>query len=179
MKINVREYLLYYHQVQFLMDKILARCAQYTGNANMVFASCGGERRGDHMAILEKCHDTKTFESNSMNAICRADRLKTICIFPKNNPEMSIDRLQNTHFGGPRLLYEVGKIIKAEEYNEEIYTGIQYYKTPQAAFYCDIQPLLGEMKYTGEYCNYNIDGTVYAIYYFDNGEMKSSNLRPW
>jgi antitoxin component YwqK of YwqJK toxin-antitoxin module len=151
---------------------LLKKCAKYTKSEYYVYkACCDVLSKKDNMSkkwlvVMKKIKGTQTNEDRSEviyfnNAKFRANKLKVIKIFNKNNPDLTKKFITNK-YENKKLRYIVGRIVKIDDYDEDLEivcsNGIHYFKTLEPAYYYgDIQKY-----YTGKW-----------IYWHDNGQKSS------
>lgn len=125
------------------------------------------------IVIMQKLKETKTNEERKrvyekMLAKFRADKLKVIEIFNAIDPDETTTMIVN-RFNKKTLTYEVGKIVEADKYDENIDKvcsgGVHYFKSLDAAFYFN-RPLAG---CTGYWFDINGDGGIDYVLKYING----------
>lgn len=123
--------------------------SQYMNNNNYVFKTLSD----NFIAILKKLDDTITNEDRfgvifKENAKFRANKLECIQIFSKFDPK-DTRRIGYSLFSG--FIYEVGKIILPDNYDENIdiicAPGIHYFLSLNATFYYDMSLKIGNLNF--------------------------------
>lgn len=159
------------------LDKLNEKCKLYAKDECYVYKLCynilNDESKDKRwMVIMQKLKlsGTKTNEKrknvvNKAHAKFRSNKLYIVDIFDifdSNITKTQIVHECDTGFKLIRILYEIGKIIECDQYDENIdkicTRGIHYFKTPITAYYYRDVP----KKYTGHW-----------ITWYDSGQKAS------
>jgi hypothetical protein len=160
-----------------MLSKCIEFCRQYENNPNVVYKTCG-----DYIVVLEKQKDTLTNENRTgivdpMHAKFRADKLKVLCIFHKQNPNIQQYCVENTMYLRKKCntLYMCGSVIKVSNYNKNLSevctTGLHYFKSVEAAYYYGLN--IKDCRYTGEYITWRSSGQIATHHEYINGQVSA------
>jgi hypothetical protein len=135
-----------------------------------VYKSCN-----NYIVSLEKLPDTKTNEERPVHdknhAKFRADKLKVVKIEHKLN-KTSINLITNSSFKGKEKIYEVGKVVNVDDFNENIYdtyaSGIHYFLTSETAFAYEFTI---PSDYSGKISYWESDGMENSYTVYKNGKV--------
>jgi antitoxin component YwqK of YwqJK toxin-antitoxin module len=153
-----------------MLSKCIEFCQQYP--ADIVYKSCG-----EHIVVLEKLSDTITNENRDnigepMHAKFRANKLKVLCIFSKDNPIDQLDFIENTSYTPNIITYRRGETIEIKNFdtnlNEVCAEGIHYFKSLESAYYYS-RPI--DKKYTGGCVYWHDNGQCAAMHNYVDGQL--------
>jgi isocitrate dehydrogenase kinase/phosphatase len=110
--------------------ELLKKCAKYTTNESYVYKICcdilskKDKTSRKWLVVMKKIKGTQTNEDRSEvadfnHAKFRANKLKVIKIFNKNNPDLTKQSIINK-YDEKKLRYTVGRIVKIDDYDRKI-----------------------------------------------------------
>ena len=150
-----------------------SKISQLLTDPDMRFKSC----QVKYIVVLKMLPCTKTNESRTTNnttpnnAIYRGSEFEVVMIFNKFRPEDQPFEIENSYYH-TKLKYIVGKIAKADSFNDDIEIlishGINYFKSFIPAFFCE---LTCHRSYTGKVMNWFNDGQFYYECEYINGNI--------
>lgn len=170
-------------------------------NKKYVFKSC----QIYWIVVLRILDDTKTTQKrdgvyNSNYAKFRGDKFEVVHIFNKLDPSMTIQSVTNSIYATKRLEYYVGQIADVSKVKYHILpsqplydnfdgninivcsSGIHFYESVEAAYYCELNEMTmdghvkfwycnGGIRCCGNYKNGKHEGNW--TYYAENGSIES------
>jgi antitoxin component YwqK of YwqJK toxin-antitoxin module len=160
---------------------LLKRCKIFTKSECYVYKVCCDILSNNDkvsvkwVIVMKKTKNTRTNEArmdvaDPRHAKFRANELKVIKIFNKNNPKLT-KRFVVNKYKERILKYMVGKVVKIDDYDENIEEvcskGIHYFKTLETAYY------YGDMQknYTGIWTCWHDNGKKASDGYYVNGKQ--------
>lgn len=162
--VNLRSILDKYHQLQKDNSYVYKMCADarvILDNGNVTFTR---ERPREWIIILQKQEDTKTCETCETRWICDRDYaqlwgdvFKVVEIFNVHDSKITRDQISDFESVFSELVtcYRKGHLVRANDYNEENYQGVQYFKTLKRAYFSRPRP----DNYSGIWMKWHSDGS--------------------